>query len=224
MRRRWRGPLAGLLFFVGTLLPVLGFFNVFTFVYSFVADHYQYLASIGIITLFAAGIAIILKRLRSWLRLAGYAICVLLLLTLATLTWRQSRMYTDIEKLYSTTIDLNPTCWMAYNNRGIIYASLDRDQYAIEDFNHAIRLKPDDAEFYNNRGAAYGKLSQYKRAIEDFNETIRLRPDYANAYYNRATAYIQQGNKEPGCRDAQKACELGNCAILELAKVKGFCR
>jgi tetratricopeptide (TPR) repeat protein len=224
LRRCWRGPLAGLLFFVGTLLPVLGFFNVFTFVYSFVADHYQYLASIGIITLFAAGIAIILKRLRSWLRLAGYAICVLLLLTLATLTWRQSRMYTDIEKLYSTTIDLNPTCWMAYNNRGIIYASLDRDQYAIEDFNHAIRLKPDDAEFYNNRGAAYGKLSQYQRAIEDFNETIRLRPDYANAYYNRATAYILQGNKEPGCRDAQKACELGNCAILELAKVKGFCR
>jgi len=59
LRRRWRGPLAGLLFFVGTLFPVLGFLNVFTFIYSFVADHYQYLASLEIITPVAAGIAIL---------------------------------------------------------------------------------------------------------------------------------------------------------------------
>ncbi len=133
LRRRWRGPLAGLLFFVGTLFPVLGFFNVFPFIYSFVADHFQYLASLGIITLVAAGIAMLLKRLQLWRRPAGYAICVLLLVTLATLTWRQSRMYTDIETLYNTTIDLNPTCWMAYNNRGNIYKDLGNYRQAIED-------------------------------------------------------------------------------------------
>ena len=50
--RRWRGPLAALLFFVGTLFPVLGFFNVYSFRYSLVADHFQYLASLGVIALF----------------------------------------------------------------------------------------------------------------------------------------------------------------------------
>ena len=61
LRRRWRGPLAGLLFFVGTLFPVLGFCNVYPFLFSFVADHFQYLASLGIITLAAAGAVLLLN-------------------------------------------------------------------------------------------------------------------------------------------------------------------
>jgi protein O-mannosyl-transferase len=224
LRRRWRGPLAGLLFFVGTLFPVLGFFNVFTFVYSFVADHYQYLASLGIITLTAAGIATLLKCLRLWRRPAGYAICLLLLVMLAALTWRQSQMYTDIEKLYSTTIDLNPTCWMAYNNRGNVYNKLGQYQYAIEDYNQAIRLKRDYAEIYSNRGNAYAKFGQYQRAIEDYNEAIRLKSNFVYAYNNRGVAYLCQGNQKLGCPDVQKACELGNCKALEVAKEKGICR
>ena len=72
LRRRWRGPLAGLLFFVGTLFPVLGFFNVFPFIYSFVADHFQYLASLGVIALVSAGIALLLKRCAFWPRIGGY--------------------------------------------------------------------------------------------------------------------------------------------------------
>ena len=72
LRRRWRGPLAGLLFFVGTLLPVLGFCNVYPFIYSFVADHFQYLASLGMITLASAGVALLLERWRLWGRPAAY--------------------------------------------------------------------------------------------------------------------------------------------------------
>ncbi len=327
LRHRWRGPLAGVLFFVGTLFPVLGFFNIFTFVYSFVADHYQYLASLGIITLFASGIATLLKRLQIWGRPVGYAMCVLLLLTLAALTWSQSRMYTDIMKLYQTTIDLNPTCWLAYNNRGVIYGNLGQYKRAIEDYNEAIRLKPDYALSYGNRGAVYSNLGQYKWAIEDYNEALRLKPNspvfyynrgnsyqelgqyqlaiedynealrlnpkfsaayvnrqntypkliirqyqqaiegfneairlkpndadaynnrgvvyaklsqyqtalddfskaismknnYADPHYNRAQIYFIQGNNKLGCLDAQKACTLGNCKTLEVAKTKGLC-
>ena len=218
LRRRWRGPLAGLLFFVGTLFPVLGFFNVYPFIYSFVADHFQYLASLGIITLVAAGIAMLLKRLQLWRRPAGYAICVLLLVTLATLTWRQSRMYTDIETLYTTTIDLNPTCWMAYNNRGIIYKGLGNYRQAIEDYNRAIEIKPDFAEAYNNRGNAYNGLGNYRQAIEDYNRAIEIKPDFAEAYYNRGVVYLNQGDNISGCRDARKSCELGNCKLLEASK------
>ena len=80
--RRWRGPLAGSLFFVGTLFPVLGFCNVYPFLFSFVADHFQYLASLGVITLVSVGIALLLQRWALWRHPAGYAACLLLLATL----------------------------------------------------------------------------------------------------------------------------------------------
>src|SRR5262249_25556340 len=48
LRKRWRAPLSAWLFFCGTLFPALGFLNVYPFVYSFVADHFQYLASLGV--------------------------------------------------------------------------------------------------------------------------------------------------------------------------------
>src|ERR1035438_8446847 len=56
LRHRSRAPLAALLLFIGALFPTLGFFNVCTFRYTFVNDHHQYLASLGIIALVAAGI------------------------------------------------------------------------------------------------------------------------------------------------------------------------
>jgi tetratricopeptide (TPR) repeat protein len=208
LRRRWRGPLAGLLFFVGTLFPVLGFFNVYPFIYSFVADHFQYLASLGIITLVAAGIAMLLKRLQLWQRPVGYAICVLLLLTLATLTWRQSRMYTDIMTLYQTTIDLNPTCSMAYNNRGIIYNDLGNYKQAIEDYGRAIEINPGFAVFYINRGVAYYVLGNYKQAIEDYGRAIEIKPGNAQAYNNRGNAHARLGNYKQAIEDYGRAIEI----------------
>ena len=118
VRRRWRGPLAAMLFFVGTLFPVLGFFNVYPFLYSFVADHFQYLASLGIIALASAGVATLLGRWGLWGRPPAYGLCGLLLFALATRTFVQCCMYADLEYLYETTIERNPDCWMAYNNLG----------------------------------------------------------------------------------------------------------
>ena len=124
---------------------------------------------------------------------------------------------------YNKAIRLAPDYAEAYNERGISYVALGQYQMAIEDFNNAIRLKPDYAYVYNNRGNVYTKLSQYQLAIEDFNNAIDLKPDYAKAYFNRGIIYFTQGNNKQGCSDAQKACELGNCKILEIAKTKGLC-
>jgi hypothetical protein len=62
LARRWRGPLAGLLIFIGTLLPVLGFLNVYPFRYSLVSDHFVYLASLGVIVPVSAGLALFAER------------------------------------------------------------------------------------------------------------------------------------------------------------------
>ena len=65
--RRWsRAPLAGVLIYIVLLLPSLGFLNIYFFIYSFVADHWQYLACLGIITPCASGIVLLAGRFKRW--------------------------------------------------------------------------------------------------------------------------------------------------------------
>ena len=72
-------------------------------------------------------------------------------------------------------------------------------------------------------GDTYTRLGQYKDAIEEYDKSIRLQPYWNEAYNNREVAYFMQGKKD-GCHDARKACELGNCEMLERAKKIGVCK
>jgi len=125
---------------------------------------------------------------------------------------------------YKEAIHINPDYAKAYYNRGTVYGEIGQYQLAIEDYKQAIRLKPNFIEAYVNRGSTYDDMKQYQNAIEDYKQAIRLKPDEAEFYNNRAIIYFNQGNKELGCLDFKKACELGNCKILENARTKGFCR
>jgi tetratricopeptide (TPR) repeat protein len=136
-----------------------------------------------------------------------------------TLDWCQLAI-----KDFNEAIRLKPDFAKAYGNRGLAYLYLDQYQRAIKDYDKAIRLKPDHVSAYNNRGGAYNSLGQYQRAIKDYDTAIRLKPDYSKAYGSRGLAYFSQGKINLGCRDAQKACELGFCDALEGAKGKGYCR
>ncbi|MCX5849423.1 MAG: tetratricopeptide repeat protein [Deltaproteobacteria bacterium] len=120
-------------------------------------------------------------------------------------------------------ISLNHYYLMAYLNRAAIYGKFNQYHNVIKDLNETIRLQPDNALFYYNRGFAYAKISQYLSAISDLNTAIRLKEDYADAYNTRGAVYLNQRNNELGCRDAQKACQLGNCKTLDAAKGKGYC-
>ena len=125
---------------------------------------------------------------------------------------------------YNEAIRLNPNATDFYNNRGICYFALGQPQSAVEDYNKAVTLNPKFADAYYNRGVAYVKLGRNQSAFDDFSEAIRLKADSADAYNNRAIIYLNQGNIETGCHDAQKACALGNCKLLEATKDKGYCR
>ena len=126
---------------------------------------------------------------------------------------------------FNRAIRINPDTDLPYHNRGAIYGKLlGQYQLAIDDFNRAIRINPYFIIAFNDRGVAYTRMGLYQKAIDDFNEAIRLKPDYANAFNNRAYAYLNYGDHVSCCRDAKKACALGNCKALEWAKGKGLCR
>jgi tetratricopeptide (TPR) repeat protein len=128
--------------------------------------------------------------------------------------WSDER-FTDpgkaIEYL-NEAIRLKPDYAEAYGNRGIAYVKLGQYQRAIQDYDTAIRLKPDDAiavAVYNNRGLAYAELGQYQRAIQDYDTAIRLKPDYAMAaYYNRGDAYANLGQHQRAIQDYDTAIRL----------------
>jgi tetratricopeptide (TPR) repeat protein len=125
---------------------------------------------------------------------------------------------------YGRAIESRPGYADAYYNRGNVYAGLGNYKQAIEDYGRAIEIKPAYAEAYNNRGNAYNGLGNYRQAIEDYGRAIEIKPAYTEAYFNRGVDYLTHGDNISCCRDARKACELGNCKLLEAANTRGLCR
>jgi tetratricopeptide (TPR) repeat protein len=138
------------LFYVATLSPMLGFIMLYTFQYSFVADHYQYIASIGPAALVAAALDRCLVVLDSKKRFIGPVLCATLLFALGVLTWRQSATYTNLETLWRATLSVNPGAPLAHNNLGNALLRKGRTNEAIVCFRKALELRPDLAEARNN--------------------------------------------------------------------------
>jgi tetratricopeptide (TPR) repeat protein len=208
MRRRSRGPLAAWLLFVGTLVPVLGFLNVYPFIFSFVADHFQYLASLGIIVPVSAGIATGLERASLPIRRAGVALCILLVATLALLTLQQSRMYADVVTLYRTTLELNPDAWAAHNNLGTILSTQNQPQEAIEHYRAAIRARHDYVAAYTNLGTALAAVGQLREALDHLHKAIELQPESVAAHRNLGNALANAGRQAEAIDEYQAALVL----------------
>ncbi len=206
-RRQWaRAGIFGLGFFVVALLPVLGFVDVFYFRYSFVADHFQYLASLGVIACAASGIVYSLdhnRALATWP--ARAVIYPALLLTLAGLTWSQSRIYRDAEILWRDTLARNPNSWMVHYNFGeALWQSGQREQ-SIAEYEEALKLDPDCAEAHYNLGLALAQLGRARESIEQYEQALRIKPDYAEAHYNLGEALWQAGQIERAIREYEQA-------------------
>ncbi|HEY1603590.1 MAG TPA: tetratricopeptide repeat protein [Pirellulales bacterium] len=182
-----RGPLAAVLIFAGVLVPALGFINVYPFRYSFVADHFQYHASIALVSLAAAGLALFLERRA---QVAAWAIPLVglgVLIPLAAIARDRTYAYRDIVTLHENTLALNPTAWNAplnlgdrlYND-GNFAAAAEQYLRATRIVEELVRAHRHEAHQDNNLAACYVSvgLALYKDR----------RWDDANAYFEKARA------------------------------------
>jgi Flp pilus assembly protein TadD len=206
--RLGRGPLVAVLCFAGTLFPALGFFDVYPFRYSFVADHFQYLASLGLLALAGAGIHSACGWLARGKRFVPPAVCGVLLPTLGVLTWRQCGMYADMETLWRTTIARNPRCSMAYNNLGHWFFEGKRLAEAVRYFRQAVELQPDNGEAHNNLGTALLQQGQVDEAIGHFARALAIIPNDGAIHGNLGNALAQQGRMVEALRHYEKALSL----------------
>jgi tetratricopeptide (TPR) repeat protein len=186
LRHRWRGPLCLALLYVGTLFPALGFVNVYPFTYSYVADHFQYLAAAIAIAGAASGLASLAAYEIGKSRLAPLAMAGLAF-ALALLSRIQCRQYADAETLWRTTIEKNPDCGMARGNLAGILLQTGRIDEAVAQYRAVLGIARyrDSAEAHYNLGCALMKLPGHAAdAGAELEEALRLKPSYAQAHFN----------------------------------------
>jgi tetratricopeptide (TPR) repeat protein len=178
-KRITRGPLVAVLFFAGALFPALGYINFYTMLYTFVADHYQYLASIGMIVLGVETLLWALRRASAsvptdlktvdegavrFFRLTSGLVSAGLVLALGMQARGVSDLYTDGEALWKFNTDMNPAAFAAWNNlasaieRRPVATAAEAEQVradAIDALQHSIMAAPQDWRAYHTLGMIY---------------------------------------------------------------------
>ncbi len=210
----------GWLWYAITLLPVIGIIQVGK---QAMADRYTYLPLIGIGIGLAWGTPLLFRR-ENMRKKILFPLGAVFILIMSFITWKQCSYWKNSIDLFNHALQVTKNNYLAHNDLGLALFEEGKVEEAIDHYSMAILIMPDHMIIYNNRGDAYAQLGLYQRAIEDFSEAIRLKHDCADFYRKRGAVYLNQGNFKLGCHDAQKACELGNCTILEAAQARRDCR
>lgn len=195
-RRFGRGPLAGALFFAVTLSPVLGFVDYGYLQFAFLADRYQYLASIGLTTALVAGAAAFAARRPGAVTVGARTAAGVLLALLGVLTWRQAGIYRNEITFFSHIVAENPEARAAHRNLTIALLAADRPEEALETGRVALDREPDSADDLNNLGLALLRLERFEEAADYFERTRTVDPRYPNAAQNLAETLRKQGRYE----------------------------
>ena len=203
-QKSWaRAGLFGFGCFVAALLPVLGFFNIFFFRYSFVADHFQYLAGIGIIALACAAVAGVVQAPPLRLAIAAAA-----LVSLGFLSQQHLLIFTDEETLWRDTVIRNPRAVIAQTNLGLVLYGQLQYRHAIECFDRALQADPDSPEAHYNLGLVRTELGQYAEATAQMRDALRVAPSFAKAENGLGFALLQLEQPGEAMTHLHRALEL----------------
>ncbi|MBI2825873.1 MAG: tetratricopeptide repeat protein [Planctomycetia bacterium] len=212
-----RGPLAAVLIFAGVLVPALGFFDVFPFRFSFVADHFQYHASVALMTLAAAAATVAYKKRAGRSPApAALAAAALVLVALGGLTFRQAGVYHDLETLYRDTIAKNPGGWTAYSNLGVHLETLGRQEEAFEMARQAVHLNPREPSVHSNLGSLLVKMADRGSSPEEqlaeaeacYREALRLQPNFVPAINGLGSALLLDHKLEEAMEQFERALSI----------------
>ena len=225
-KRLGTGPLVAVLFFAGTLVPALGFVDVYPFRFSFVADHFQYLASMGLFALVVGACATISRQAGQAGRNLAVATGAATLLGYGLLTWNQTHVYRNVETLWRDTLAKNLSAWIAQNNLGVALQDRGKEAEAQVHYEEALRLKPDYIEAHNNLGNVLVDFNRVPEAIGLYREAIRLEPNYADTHYYLGNALASQGKFDEAIAEYEQAlrlrpdyadaqCNLGNTLLTQ---------
>jgi tetratricopeptide (TPR) repeat protein len=198
-RRGHRGAVLAAASYAALIAPVLGLFEIYYFRYSFVADHFQYLAAAGILILPVEAARRLGRRLPSPRMARNVAAAAVL--ALAALTFAQARAYRDWPTLLRDTLAKNPGSWFARHGLGLWLLDHGEPEQALAQIEEALRAKPRSAESHVARGMARARLGDIEGALRDFDRAVELDPLYPDARLQRGMHRVTAGLPEPALED-----------------------
>jgi Flp pilus assembly protein TadD len=206
VRQARRRPylLTGWLWYLGTLVPVIGLVQVGD---QAMADRYTYIPLIGVFLAATWG-AFEFAEKRPFGRAALKVVVPAVVLSLAAAAWNQAGYWRDNVALYSHALAVTGKNWKIWINLGLAYVELGRNEEGIASYREALRIKPDQAGTWNNIGLVYHKLGMFEEGIASYREALRINPDYADAWYNLGIGFEKLGRYQQAIEAYREAIRL----------------
>jgi protein O-mannosyl-transferase len=216
--------LVGWLWFIGTLVPVIGIVQIGSHA---MADRYTYIPLIGLFLMVAWGIPDLMlqyRRARFFLGLSGAAVLILLAVatTLQAGFWKNSVTLLEHALLcnpedavahnnlgsalarqgnldrarnhFEEALRIHPHYWAPLNNIGNILCDQGRAEEALPYYEAGLKARPDKALVHNNLGAALASLGRFREAISHYQDALKISPDMADVMNNLGRAYQATGS------------------------------
>lgn len=206
---RWKigkGPLAATAYFVIAVSPV-SFVTVGFMTHSFVADHWQYWASMGLVVPAAAGSAILFNRCGKPIWLGCLAVIVALM-ALCGLTSQRCSLYRDQMTLWSNTLAKNPGSFAAHNNLGNALLLQSKVNQAIWHYRSALRLNPNYPDPNYNLGRVLYQQGEMNEAKVHLRQAIQAAAGYIPAHVLLGLVHQSQGKQKQAIAAFKQAIKL----------------
>lgn len=214
--RLGRAPLVAALFFCGTLFPALGFIDLYPMQYTFVADHYQYLASLGVLVPLGALLALGYRHMKEESRTPARVGAGALVAGLGILCWMQEPAYKDLETLWLDTLKKNPESSIAHNNLGNILMRNGQLEQAADEYAQALRFRPNYPLALFNLGRTCQKLGRMDDAVTYLRRGLELKADDDDARLYLADALTAAGKASEALPHYKELLRKtpDNCGVL----------
>jgi len=203
--RLGKAPFAAMIYFAVTLGPVLGFIEFGYMRYSFVADRFQYLASIGPIMLAAAGIHYLFVRQSQRIMLIKYGVIVVLMIVYSYLTLFQAGTYQGKMTLFQHNVNVNPDAYIAHYNLAAQAVQGSDYETALTHYREVERIKPEHGDSMMQLGNTLMALKRWKEAEAAYSRDLKNRPDRVNSWINRGNCLLRQGMSEDAIESYRSA-------------------
>ena len=214
-RSRWgRGPLACVAFYAATLSPALGLIDYGYMQFALVADRFQYLAGIGLLTLAAAAMVQAAGHLPATGVTAGRVLLAAVLALLGSLTWKHAENFRDDTTLFSHIVSLNPEARDAHLNLSEALIVTDRFEEGLTASRAAVEQRPDSPGAHSNLGVALMALDRFEEAEAALGQALEIDSRDLNARQNLGELRKRQGRYDEAVEQYRRAIEIDPDFVL----------